>query len=141
MGLLSIAFQRKRIFVLLSCSLQKKLRRWCGVVMGIKVGPDGFNFAFLKRFWELLKGDIRVMFNQFHGNSCLPKSLLSYFVTLIPKVSSPTLLSEFRLISLLGCLYKIIAKVLAKRLAKVMDMVISSHQTAFIKGRNLVDGV
>jgi hypothetical protein len=141
MGLLSIAFQRKRIFVLLSCSLQKKLRRWYGVVMGIKVGPDGFNFAFLKRFWELLKGDIRVMFDQFHGNSCLPKSLLSYFVTLIPKVSSPTLLSEFRLISLLGCLYKIIAKVLAKRLAKVMDMVISSHQTAFIKGRNLVDGV
>jgi hypothetical protein len=141
MGLLSIAFQRKRIFVLLSCSLQKKLRRWYGVVMEIKVGPDGFNFAFLKRFWELLKGDIRVMFNQFHGNSCLPKSLLSYFVTLIPKVSSPTLLSEFRLISLLGCLYKIIAKVLAKRLAKVMDMVISSHQTAFIKGRNLVDGV
>jgi hypothetical protein len=142
MGLLSIAFRRKRIFVLLPRSLRKKLRRWCDVVMGIKVwGPDGFNFAFLKRFWELLKGDIRIMFDQFYGNSCLPKSLLSYFVTLIPKVSSPTLLSEFRLISLLGCLYKIIAKVLAKRLAKVMDTVISSHQTTFIKGRNLVDGV
>ncbi|GAU24549.1 hypothetical protein TSUD_148900 [Trifolium subterraneum] len=104
-------------------------------------GPDGFNFAFLKNFWELLRGDIRSMFDQFHGNSCLPKSLLSYFVALIPKVSSPCSLPDFRPISLLGCLYKLIAKVLAKRLAKVMDSVIASNQSAFIKGRNLVDSV
>jgi hypothetical protein len=102
-------------------------------------GPDGFNFAFLKKFWEMLKGDIRIMFDQFHGNSCLQRSFLSYFVTLIPKVSTPSSLSDFRPISLLGCLYKIIAKVLAKRLSKVMDSVISSNQSAFIKGRNLVD--
>jgi hypothetical protein len=81
------------------------------------------------------------MFDQFHGNSCFPKSFLSYFVTLIPKVNSPYSLSGFRPISLLGCLYKLIAKVLAKRLAKVMDSVISSNQSAFIKGRNLVDCV
>jgi hypothetical protein len=104
-------------------------------------GPDGFNFAFLKKFWVMLKGDLRIMFDQFHGNSCLPKSFLSYFVTLIPKVNSPSQISDFRPISLLGCLYKIIAKVLAKRLAKVIDSVISPNQSAFIKGRNLVDGV
>jgi hypothetical protein len=95
----------------------------------------------LKKFWDLLKGEVRIMFDQFHGNSSFPRSLLSYFVTLIPKVSSPSSLSEFRPISLLGCLYKIIAKVLAKRLAKVMDNIISTNQCAFIKGRNLVDGV
>jgi hypothetical protein len=37
-------------------------------------GPDGFNFAFVKKFWELLKGDVRVMFDQFHGNECLPRA-------------------------------------------------------------------
>jgi hypothetical protein len=104
-------------------------------------GPDGFNFAFVKKFWDLLKGDLRTLFDQFHGNSCLPKSFLSYFVTLIPKVCSPNSLSDFRHISLLGCLYKIIAKVLTMRLAKVMDTIISPTQSAFIKGRNLVDGV
>ncbi|KAK2383073.1 hypothetical protein QL285_070563 [Trifolium repens] len=104
-------------------------------------GPDGFNFAFVKKFWDLLKGDVRTMFDQFHGNASLPKSFLSYFVTLIPKVCSPNSISDFRPISLLGCLYKIIAKVLTSRLARVMDTVISSTQSAFIKGRNLVDGV
>jgi hypothetical protein len=55
-------------------------------------------------------------------------------------VNSPLSLSDFRPISLLGCLYKLIAKVLAKRLALVMDSIIAPNQSAFLKGRNLVDG-
>jgi hypothetical protein len=104
-------------------------------------GPDGFNFAFLKRCWETLKGEVRIMFDQFHGNASLPKSFISYFVALIPKVRPPSGLSDFRPISLLGCLYKIVAKVPAVRLGKVMDSIVNSTQSAFIKGRNLVDGV
>jgi hypothetical protein len=104
-------------------------------------GPDGFNFAFIKKCWELLKGEIRVMFDQFHGNSSLPKGFLSYFVALIPKVNSPFGLGDYRPISLLGCLYKLVAKVLAARMAKVMNCIVSTNQSAFIKGRNLVDGV
>jgi hypothetical protein len=104
-------------------------------------GLDGFNYAFLKNCWDLLKGEIRIMFDQFHGVGSLPKSLLSYFVTLITKVNSPFGLGDFRPISLLGCLYKLIAKVLASRLAKVMNTLVAPNQSAFIKGRNLVDGV
>jgi hypothetical protein len=46
-------------------------------------GPDGFNFAFVKSFWYLLKGEVRILFDQFHGIAKLPKGLLSYFITLI----------------------------------------------------------
>jgi hypothetical protein len=56
-------------------------------------------------------------------------------------VKSPSSLKEFRPISVLGCLYKILAKVLTGRLAKVMNSVISKSQSAFLKGRHLVDGV
>jgi hypothetical protein len=35
--------------------------------------PDGFNFAFFKEFWNLLKGEVHIIFDQFHGNSSLPK--------------------------------------------------------------------
>jgi hypothetical protein len=60
---------------------------------------------------------------------------------LIPKVSSPLELKDFRPISLIGCLYKLLAKVLARRLAYVMNNIISYSQSNFLKGRHLVDGV
>ncbi|GAU32684.1 hypothetical protein TSUD_145580 [Trifolium subterraneum] len=104
-------------------------------------GPEGFNFSFIKEFWDLMKHDIRITFDQFHGNSCLPKGLLSYFLALIPKVNSPQALGDFRPISLLGCLYKLVAKVLAARLGKVLGELIPKTQSAFLKGRQLVDGV
>jgi len=96
-------------------------------------GPDGFNFSFYKRFWEL--------FNQFFQSAILPRCFSSYFITLIPKVVSPTHIGDFRPISLLGSLYKLMAKVLAGRLAPIMDKLISSNQSAFLKGRQLMDSV
>jgi len=102
------------------------------------LGPNGFNFAFMKRFWYLLKDEVRIMFDQFHANEVFPKSLLAYFVTLIPKVSSLMSLKEFRSISLLGGQYKLLVNVLARRLASVMDFIISMSQLAFVKGRNFV---
>jgi hypothetical protein len=62
-------------------------------------------------------------------------------VALIPKVRPSFGVTDFRPISLLGCLYKLIAKVLTARLSNVMDSLVNSTQSAFIKGRNLVDGV
>ena len=88
-------------------------------------GPDGFNFVFVKRFWYLIKGEVRIMFDQFHGNEVLRKAMLAFFVALIPKINSPLELKDYRPISLLGCLYKLLAKVLARRLAKVMNRIIS----------------
>jgi hypothetical protein len=89
-------------------------------------GPDGFNFNFVKNFWSLMKNEVRILFDQFHGIGSLPKGFLSYFIALVPKVQSPLSLRDFRQISLLGCLYKLLAKVLAKRLAKVMDPLVAS---------------
>jgi hypothetical protein len=54
--------------------------------------------------------------------------VLSYFITLIPKVACPSAFGEFRPISHLGCLYKLIAKVLMVRRAKVMDSVLATTQ-------------
>jgi hypothetical protein len=77
------------------------------------LGPDGFNFAFIKEFWSLMRGEVRIMFDQFHGNAILPKGVLSYFLALIPKINSPESLGDYRPISLLGCIYKLLSKVLA----------------------------
>jgi hypothetical protein len=81
------------------------------------------------------------MFDQFHGNEVIPKAMLAYFVALILKINSPLEIKDFRPISLLGCLYKLLAKVSARRLAKVINPIISPNQSAILKGRNLVVGV
>ncbi|GJT47912.1 zinc finger, CCHC-type containing protein [Tanacetum coccineum] len=63
------------------------------------------------------------------------------FVTIIPKVSDPIGLGDFRPISLIGCYYKIIAKILAERVKKVVGKVVGKVQNAFIKGRFILDGI
>nr|KYP49017.1 hypothetical protein KK1_029319 [Cajanus cajan] len=67
-------------------------------------GTDGFNFAFLKRFWPLMKVDVMDLLAEFHTNLKVPKALLSYFVALVPKVPCPQGMTNFCPISLLGCL-------------------------------------
>jgi len=104
-------------------------------------GPDGFNFAFFKHFWYLVKSERRIFFDQFHGNRALPRGLFSYFVVLIPKVKNLCCVKEFRPISLLGSLYKLLFKVLAVRVSKVMNPIIFASQSAFLKGRHLVEEV
>nr|GEZ26816.1 RNA-directed DNA polymerase, eukaryota, reverse transcriptase zinc-binding domain protein [Tanacetum cinerariifolium] len=64
----------------------------------------------------------------------------SSFIALIPKVSNATLVTDFLPISLIGCQYKIIRKILANRLGMVIGSCISPKQYAFIKGRNILDG-
>jgi hypothetical protein len=98
--------------------------------MGIKAqDPMVLILCFLKQFGICAKV------------KSLPKCFSFYFVTLIPKVNSPFTLGDFRPISLLGFLFKIIAKVLTARLASVIDSLVASTQSAFIKGGLLVDGV
>ena len=48
-------------------------------------GPDGFNFWFVKKFWDILKPEILRMLDEFHMNGVLPRGCNSYFLTLIPK--------------------------------------------------------
>jgi hypothetical protein len=104
-------------------------------------GPDGVSFGFIKDFWDMLKADVMRFLTEFHRNGRLAKGINSTFIALIPKVDSPQRLSDFRPISLVGSMYKILAKVLACRLRFVIGSVVSDTQSAFIKGRQIMDGI
>ncbi|GJV47498.1 RNA-directed DNA polymerase, eukaryota, reverse transcriptase zinc-binding domain protein [Tanacetum coccineum] len=103
-------------------------------------GPDGFTFAFYKEFWNMVKKDILAFVGYFFTTSIIPKGCNTSFITLIPKVPCTMVISDFCPISLIGAQYKIIAKVLANRLARVIDSIISPEQSAFIKQRQILDG-
>jgi len=104
-------------------------------------GPDRVNFGFIKDFWCELRDDITRFINEFHRNGKLAKGINTTFIVLIPKVDNPQRLNEFRPISLVGSMYKILAKLLANRLRGVLGSVISESQTAFIKNRQILDGI
>ena len=61
----------------------------------------------------------------------------STFISLIPKIHGAKEIKDFRPISLVGGIYKIIAKVLANRMRTVMEKIISKPQNAFVKGRQI----
>lgn len=63
------------------------------------------------------------------------------FIVLVPKKDGARELSEYRPISSMCSLYKIISKVLSTRLKKVIGMIVSSTQSAFISGLQITDGV
>ncbi|GKB02780.1 putative RNA-directed DNA polymerase, eukaryota, reverse transcriptase zinc-binding domain protein [Tanacetum coccineum] len=71
----------------------------------------------------------------------MPYGANSSFFTLIPKVNNPTLITDFRPISLIGIHYKNIAKILAIRLSKVIDKIVSKEQSTFIVGRQILDSI
>ncbi|GJW56579.1 RNA-directed DNA polymerase, eukaryota, reverse transcriptase zinc-binding domain protein [Tanacetum coccineum] len=103
-------------------------------------GPDGFNFKFFTTFWDLLEEDVVRFVHEFFRFGYFPKGCNSSFIALIPKVSNAKFVTDFWPISLIGCQYKIIGKLLANRLSSVIKSYNSSQQLAFIKGRNILDG-
>lgn len=77
----------------------------------------------------------------FHINGRLASGVNNTFIILIPKKERAVNLKDFRPISLVGSVYKILSKVLTARLKKVLPLVIGDTQSAFLGGRSILDGV
>jgi hypothetical protein len=88
-----------------------------------------------------VKQDVMNFLNEFHVNAFLPKAFRSSFLTLIPKKDHPQELVDYRPICLIGSMYKILSKLLANRLKRVMGKLISKCQSAFLPNRQILDGV
>ena len=67
------------------------------------------------------------------------KSLNATFLVLVPKGSTVEDLKDLRPIGLVGSLYKILSKVLANRIKRVMGLIISQSQNVFVEGRQILD--
>jgi hypothetical protein len=104
-------------------------------------GPDGFTMAFLQKCWRTVEADVMAFFREVHEHGKFERSLNATFISLIPKNPNAVNIRDFRPISLIRCIYKLLAKVLANRLALVLDGVISESQNSFVGGRKILDSV
>ncbi len=60
-------------------------------------------------------------------------------ITLILKLGDHSKLGNWHPITLLGSIYKILAKTLAKRIQEFLPLMIRSNQTSFVEGRSILD--
>jgi len=131
--------QREQLTALFSDQEIKEAMWGCG---GDKcLGLDGLNFNFIKQFWDVLNPDFRRFVDEFYAHGSFPRGSNASFVALIPKMNHPQSLNDYRPISLIGCMYKMIVKLLSNRLRSVMDDLIDERQSAFIKGRHILHGI
>lgn len=63
------------------------------------------------------------------------------FIVLIPKVIRSQIFFVYRPISLVGCMYKILSKVLANILKLVIDRVVFEGHMTFVKGGLIPDNI
>nr|CAD1825938.1 unnamed protein product [Ananas comosus var. bracteatus] len=77
--------------------------------------------------------------NSFYNGTTALDEINSSWLCLIPKKNEALLAKDYRPISLVHSMVKLISKVLASRLQNYMDDLINPHQTAFIKGRRIFD--
>lgn len=102
-------------------------------------GPDGFTAEFYKKYWNILKHDILKVFQDFFRKGIINASLNETYICLIPKKMDARTVSDYRPISLISCMYKIIARVLSERLKKVLPHTITEFQSAFVAKRQILD--
>lgn len=62
-------------------------------------------------------------------------------LALIPKVETPETLGDYHPINLINSTLKIISKLLASRLSKVMNLLVNAEQSVFMKGRCILDNI
>ena len=103
---------------------------------GKSPGSDGFTAEFYKFFWNNLSENLILSLNYAFEKGELSICQKRGIISLLPKKNVPTNnLNNLRPISLLNTDYKIAAKVLAKRLEKVLPSIINPNHTGYIKGR------
>jgi hypothetical protein len=102
-------------------------------------GPDGFNGLFIKKCWHIIKQDFLRYLNNFNSSAIDISCLNSSHIALIPKKSNPTVVGDYRPISLLNYSMKCLIKLLSNMLQAVITKVVYPNQYGFIKGRTIQD--
>ena len=106
------------------------------------VGEDGLLPSFFLRHWELLEEGLRLAFQEMMDSGVMPESLSEGLIFLIPKEGGDLeLIRQWRPITILNSVYKIIAKTLSLRLQPMLDSLIHPTQTGFVKDRSILDNI
>lgn len=96
---------------------------------------------FFQNFWSMLGKEVFHSCIAWLNDLRFPAALNDTMIVLIRKIDEAETMKDLRPIALCNVLYKIVAKVLANRLRKILPEVIGEHQSAFVPNRGIADNV
>ncbi|VFR01632.1 unnamed protein product [Cuscuta campestris] len=104
-------------------------------------GPDGYNGQFFRQAWHIIRVDVIKACQEFFLGFPVPKAFGSTQIILIPKKEGAAAIGNYRPISLSTFMSKIITKILANRLSRLLPKIISSEQAGFQKGKGVEEQI
>lgn len=102
-------------------------------------GPDGLPNELLQSHWPLFKEELLSIIQSFYDHTLNLEEVNQANLIMIPKKEKSESVGDYRPISVMNVIPKLISKILANRLRRVLPELISSSQTAFIQGRQITE--
>ena len=115
------------------------LRAISGMPYGKASGPNNFPIEFYQAFWATIKFDLIELIREFVKNNVNIRCINKAAITLIPNKQNLERISDYRPISVINTVTKIITKIMANRLQPHLQLLISNSLTDFVQGRSLME--
>ena len=87
-------------------------------------GPNGMSPIFYQKYWDVVGANVIDCVLEILNTGVMPCGVNETYICLIPKTKAPRKISEYRPISLCNVIYKIVSKILANRLKRILTEVI-----------------
>ncbi|CAI5483337.1 unnamed protein product [Closterium sp. Yama58-4] len=104
-------------------------------------GNDGLPKELFEEHWDVLGKHLMALVESFTETAELPASTKSAVTILLHKKGGRDAVENYRPITLLSFTYKVLARVVADKMKRVLNEVISPEQYGFMPGRRLSDAV
>ncbi|GKB63767.1 RNA-directed DNA polymerase, eukaryota, reverse transcriptase zinc-binding domain protein [Tanacetum coccineum] len=104
-------------------------------------GHDGYSSQFFKDAWNVIVKEFFKAVRDFFISGKLLKEVNSTVISLVPKISTPRRVSNYRPIACCNVVYKCISKILVNRIKGCLDSLVDQNQSAFIPSRQISDNV
>uniref|UniRef100_A0A803J2T7 Reverse transcriptase domain-containing protein n=1 Tax=Xenopus tropicalis TaxID=8364 RepID=A0A803J2T7_XENTR len=104
-------------------------------------GEDGLPIEFYLRFWDILKDDLFLLYQEAFKVDVLPPSWRRGIVSLLFKKGDRERLENFRPITLLNVDYKVMAKLISLRVKPFLNVLIHPDQVCGVPGRTMAESL
>ncbi|XP_019189720.1 PREDICTED: uncharacterized protein LOC109184127 [Ipomoea nil] len=104
-------------------------------------GPDGLHAAFYQHAWDVVGDSKFELVRDAFTTGRIPEGVNDTLLVLIPKVTTPETVKQFRPISLCNVSYKVITKTITNRLKFILLKIIGPFQSSFVPGRQITDNI